>query len=246
MTMRPVYLQAVALVDRRDFVGPRGVETWNPDGADIAPDPRRFFPDQPRLGRLDLPSRFVVCAAGLLPAPTPDIPDATAVILGTTAGCLDADRTFAASVAERPSPATYARTLPTTPGAELAILRGYRGPDFAIIQNGIPGLLAMAAAVQEIASGACEAAIAGEYDALAGAGGAGSAVLCLLGSLPAGDGRSRPVTLARRAADGDGGPTGLETLVPRFLDSPAGAPFALEGTGSGSLIRLEFGPTATR
>ncbi len=244
--MRPVYLQAVATVDRQAFVGPRGTEAWNPEGYDVAPDPRRFFPDQPRLGRLDLPSRFVVCAAGLLPAPTPDRPDATAVILGTAAGCLDADRSFAASIAERPSPATYARTLPTTAGAELAILRGYRGPDFAIIQDGIPGLLAVAAAVQEIASGACEAAVAGEYDALSGPGGSGAATLCLLGSEPAADGRSRPVTLTRAPAGANEAPTGLGSLLVRFLDGPANAPFALEGTGSGSRVRLECGPTATR
>ena len=244
--MRPVYLQAVATVDRRAFVGPRGTETWNPEGGDIAPDPRRFFPDQPRLGRLDLPSRFVVCAAGLLPAPTPDRPDATAVILGTTAGCLDADRAFAVSIAERPSPATYARTLPTTAGAELAILRGYRGPDFAIIQDGIPGLLAVAAAVQEIASGACEAAVAGEYDALSGADGSGAATLCLLGSEPAGDGRSRPVTLVRLPAGGRETATGLGPLVRKFLEGPADTPFALVGTGSGSRLRVECGPSAKR
>lgn len=231
--MRPVYLQAVA------------IEEGTP-----APDPRRFFPDQPRLARLDLPSRYVACAAGRLPAATPLRPEATAVILGSTAGCLDADLAFAASVADRPSPATYARTLPSTAGAELAILRGCRGPAFAIVQDGIPGMLALAAAAHEIAAGACDAAVAGEYDALSGPGGTGVAVLCLLGSEPAPDGRSRPLVVTRGPGDdppGEGrAPAGLRALADAFERLPPDRPLRLEAAGSGSRVRVECGPVTTR
>lgn len=242
--MRPVYLQAVAIADHEVFAGPRGIERWNLDGRDAPPDPRRFHPGQPRLGRLDLPSRYVVCAAGMLPSLPPDRAAATAVILGSTAGSLDADLAFAASVAERPSPATYARTLPSTPGAELAILMGYRGANFAIIQDGSPGLLALAAAVQEIAAGACEAAVAGEFDAVSGPGGPGAAVLCLLAAEPSQDGRSREITATREGAGEGGRVVDLRALYTAFLDSPA--PFSMAATGSGSRLRLDCGPATTR
>ncbi len=245
--MRPVYLHAVAIADRRILAGPDGIEAWNPDGSLAAPDPRRFFPDQPRLGRLDLPSRFVLCAAGLLPAVPPDPDGTTAVVLGSSTGSLDSDLAFAASIADRPSPATYARTLPSTAGAELAIVRGCRGPNFAIIQAGIPGLLALAAAVHEIASGPLDAfAFAGEYDAVSGEAGPGRAVLCLLGRRPDPAGRSRPVSIAREAAPMDGPGAGLEALYGLFQEAPFDRSFVLEGTGTGSLVRVECGPRGAR
>ncbi len=244
--MRPVFLQAIAWVEQQVLAGPDGYESWNPDGHDVPPDPRRFFPDQPRLARLDLPSRYVICAAGLLPPPCPDMPDATSVILGSSTGSLDADLAFAKSINERPSPATYARTLPSTPGAELAILRGYRGANFAIIQDSSAGVAALVAAIHEVSAGSCEAAVAGEFGAVSGVGCSGFATLCILGSRPSPQGRSRQITVVREASGDDGPPARLDSLLKPFLDLPGSVEFDTTALMCGSLVRIHCGPAQAR
>lgn len=243
---RTVWLQAVSFVDRRDLGGPDGPRPWNPDGTQAAPDLKALHPDLARLSRLDLPSRYVLAAAALLPAPFPDVPADTAVILGSSTGSLDPDRAFAASMAARPMPSIYARTLPTTPGAELAILRGWRGPSFAVVQEGSPGLAALAAAIEEVAAGACQAAVSGQFDALGQPGGPGTAVLCALGSAPAPGAPSRPVTVSRRAPDPAVAPADLRSLYDSFRDVPPDRPFAVEGACAGQVIRVDLGPAVTR
>lgn len=244
--MRPVFLQAVAWVNHRVLAGPDGYESWNPEGCDVPPDPRRFFPDQPRLARLDLPSRYVICAAGMLPPPCPDKPDATSVILGSSTGSLDADLAFARSIGERPSPATYARTLPSTPGAELAILRGYRGANFAVIQDLSAGMAALVAAIHEVSAGSCEAALAGEFGAVSGSGCSGFATLCILGSQPSPRGSSRPITVVREALDDGGSTARLDSLLKPFLDLPGSVKFDATAAMCGSLVRIQCGPVQAR
>lgn len=232
-------LLAAAFVDRIGMSGPRGCETWNPDGADVPPDGRVFFPDWPRFSRADRPSRFVLAASTLLPADLPADPSRIAVVLGSRTGCLDADRMFAVSRAERPLPSVYSRTLPSTPGAELAIRRGLRGPNHAIVQDAAPGLRAVAAAMAEIASGACDAAIAGEYDAVAGTPGSGWACLLLLGrpDLP-GPATIRVARTPSGACDAVPARSPLMDLID-FLydpDAPPACEIAVRGAGS----RLEL------
>jgi 3-oxoacyl-(acyl-carrier-protein) synthase len=178
----PVFVHAAAFVNARTSGGPSGIRTWNPDGRDVPPDLATFFPEQPRMARLDRASRFVMAAASLLPGDLPMDPDRAAVVLGSNTGSLDADRVFAASLSERPLPAVYARTLPSIPAAELAIARRCRGPLMSLVQEGSPGILAIAVAVGEIASGRCTAALAGGYDAVEGMAGSGWAFLIVLGS----------------------------------------------------------------
>jgi len=161
--VRGVRFAAWAMVDRRDRSGPGGVVTWNEDGSRNAPDPRECFPDLDRPGRLDLPSRFVLSAAGLLPALPVPLRETTAVVLGTATGCLAVDRDFAATLGGRPQPSLYARTLPTTAGAEVSRALGLRGPGLAVVQEASPGYQALVAAWQEVASSACDAALCGEY-----------------------------------------------------------------------------------
>jgi len=161
--VRDVRLAATVLVDHRDRIGPEGASCWNPDGSRAAPDPREFFPDLDRPGRLDLPSRFVLAAGGLLPPLPESLRETTGVFLGSTTGCLSVDRDFAATLALRPQPSLYARTLPTTAGAEISRVLGLRGPGLAVVQEASPGWQALVAGWQEVAFGTCDAALCGEY-----------------------------------------------------------------------------------
>jgi hypothetical protein len=230
-------LLAAAFVDRTRMSGPAGRDTWNPDGADVPPDGRVFFPDWPRFSRADRPSRFVLAASTLLPADLPGDPSRIAVVLGSRTGCLDADRTFAASRADRPLPSVYSRTLPSTPGAELAILRGLRGPNFAIVQDAAPGLRAVAAAISELSSRNCAAAIAGEFDAVAGEPGSGWACLLLLGRPDlSGPATIRVVRTPTDACDAVPPRSPLMDLV-GFLYDPA-APTAIDVKACGAGSRL--------
>ncbi|MBP7125786.1 hypothetical protein KBD49_05405 [Myxococcota bacterium] len=178
--MREVRLASTVMVDLRDRTGPGGTCRWNEDGTRAAPDPREFFPDLDRPARMDLPSRFVLAAGGLIPPLPKALRDATGVVLGTATGCLAVDRDFAATLALRPQPSLYARTLPTTAGAELSRALGLRGPGLAVVQETSPGYQALVTAWQEAASGACDAVICGEYHVPPADGTAPWVVLALL------------------------------------------------------------------
>lgn len=231
-------LWAASYVNRTVMAGPLGLRTWNPGGTDVPPDGRVFFPDWPRFTRADRASRFVLAASTLLP-PVPEDPSRVAVILGSRTGCLDADRAFTASLGDRPLPATYARTLPSTAGAELAILRGLRGPNYTLVQDAAPDLLAVAAAVQELEAGRCDAAVAGAYDAVEGADGSGWACLLLLGRSTDPDAPSLMVTRTPTQdaeSPRDGSP--LIDLV-EFLYDPATPPERRwSAVGAGSRLEL--------
>lgn len=234
-------LLAAAYVDRTTMSGPAGRGTWNPDGADEPPDGRVFFPDWPRFTRADRASRFVLAASTLLPAALPADPARVAVILGSRSGCLDADRAFAASRADRALPSVYARTLPSTAGAELAILRGCRGPNLAIVQDAAPDLRAVAVAVAELAAGTCDAAFAGAYDAVGREPGSGWACLLLLGRA----GLPGPATLdvVRAPSDAsDAAParSPLMDLVDFLYDPSAPLAFEVAACGAGSRLGLSF------
>jgi len=232
-------LLAAAYVDRTTMSGPAGRGTWNPSGADVPPDGRVFFPDWPRFTRADRASRFVLAASTLLPGALPADPARVAVVLGSRSGCLDADRAFAASRADRPLPSVYARTLPSTAGAELAILRGCRGPNLSLVQDAAPDLRAVAVAVAELAAGSCDAAFAGAYDAVEGEPGSGWACLLLLGRA----GVPGPATLdvARTPSDAcDAAParSPLMDLADFLYDPSAPTAFDVAASGAGSRLAL--------
>ena len=75
---RTAWLHAASFVDAARMGGPGGPRDWNPGGLLDAPDLKALHPDLARLSRLDLPSRYVLAAAALLPAPFPDAPADTA------------------------------------------------------------------------------------------------------------------------------------------------------------------------
>jgi len=260
-----VYIHGVAFVDTNDMGGPGGRRGWRKgEDSDSPPPGKLFFPHFPTFSRLDLPSRYVLGAGSLLP-PIPRAQttgfDRTAVILGTTTGSLDTDLKFAASVAGgQPSGRLYARTLPSIPGAELAVRFGLNGPNFVIVQEGEPGLLALVAAIQEIRSGAAMAAVAGGFEAVQPTDRSGSsvqagAVLVLLaGFPPAGTDDCYRVSVTRspssRSAISSPHPlASLKRLYSKLYDASSAndstAPhasneFEIEGYAGGSLIRLSM------
>lgn len=120
----------------------------------------------PRPGRSDLPTRYVIAAASVLLDVPGNAVDETGVFLGSANGCLDVDLRFAGTLDSRPSPRFFARTLPSTPAAEVAVRFGLRGPNTCLVQSENAGWLAVLAAVQEIEVGSCSEAVAGEYDAV--------------------------------------------------------------------------------
>ncbi len=232
-------LLAAAFVDRTATVGPDGRRIWNPGGEDVPPDARSFFPDWPRFSRADRPSRFVLAASTLLPAKLLAAPSCVAVMLGSRTGSLDADRAFVASCADRPLPSLYSRTLPSTPGAELAILRGCHGPNCAFVQDAAPGMRAVAAAIAELDADRCDAAIAGEYDAVEGTPGSGWACLMLLGRWSL----SGPATIEviRTASDANDALPARSPLMDLvdFLYDPAAPPEReVASSGAGSRLAL--------
>ncbi|NOZ02309.1 MAG: hypothetical protein GXP54_10530 [Deltaproteobacteria bacterium] len=139
-------------------------------------------------GRMDLASRYVLNAAARLASVPEELKDGTGVFMGSKNGCLDVDLRFAATLDGRPSPRLFARTLPSTPAAEVAVRFGFKGPNTSIVQDQCAGLLALLAAIQDMESGACSAAIAGEYDVvdpeLDAARGAQYAAVVLLADRP--------------------------------------------------------------
>jgi len=178
-----VYLHGVAFLDAQRLGDARGVRRWRGDGDPIQPPARLFFDDVASFGRFDLASRYVLGAASLLPEVPAVTAARTGVVLGSATGSLDVDERFAATVAERPVGRLYARTLPSVPGAEIAIRKGLQGPNFALIQEGGADVLALAAAAQEIALGGAEAMIAGGYEVVESRGTL-LAVVALLSSRP--------------------------------------------------------------
>lgn len=215
--MREVRLTAVAWVDHRDQGGPSGTSCWNPDGSRAAPDPRECFPGLDRPGRLDLPSRFVLAAGGMIPPLPEAIRESTGVVLGSTTGCLVVDRDFAATLASRPQPSLYARTLPTTAGAELSRVLGLKGPGLAVVQQQSPGYQALVAGWTEVAWGSCEAMICGEYQVPPADGSPPWVVLALLVAA-SWDVPGRRVDCRYLGAAGPGPGADLRDLIGSFQD----------------------------
>jgi len=162
---RPVWLHAVAFVDGEALGGPEGVRRWRDETDRPHPSWRLFFDDFPAFGRLDLASRYVLGAASRLPPLPEAVARRTAVVLGSRSGSLDADLRFARSCASRPSGRLYARTLPSVPASEVAIRLGLQGSTLSLVQDADPGVLALAAAAQEVEVGGADAAVAGGYEA---------------------------------------------------------------------------------
>ena len=80
------------------------------------------FPD---FRRLDPLSRFVCLAVEAIGE---DFPTRTALVLATSAGCLHADRKFAASLETIPSAGVFPYTLPSTCLGDVAIRHKIMGP----------------------------------------------------------------------------------------------------------------------
>lgn len=200
-------------------------------------------PADPSTRRMDLPSRYVLEATQALSIPEGVQPGSTGVFLGSSSGCLDVDIRFSQTLDERPSPRLFARTLPSTPAAEIALRFGFRGPDTCFVQDEDAGWLALLAAVQEIEAGACATALAGEYDAVdPGTADRGDpfAVVFLLGDSPLAGRCPRSLELAPTTAGTPfcpGQEAGLRGLYAgiRNLDPRASQEWA---AGSVGVIRL--------
>ncbi len=132
----PVVVAAVGVVDEIGIAGSSGVRvSWGDLGIAAPGDGRTFRAAFGRsdetFRRLDVASRTLVLACEALALPAvlaPDRRDETALVVETTAGCLDADLQFAASLAAAMHDAPiFPYTLPSTCLGEVALRHGLRG-----------------------------------------------------------------------------------------------------------------------
>lgn len=159
-----VYLSELAFVDAHSRGTLANTMIWNEDGTRTVPDIATFFPNNPGVSRTDTASRFLLAAGSLLPAIPPELLDDVAVVIGTNFGSLDADRRWVESLAQRPQPRIYARTLSSIPPAELSIFLQTRGPVLTLSGSVSVGFSALATACDLLALGHAKMAVAGMYE----------------------------------------------------------------------------------
>jgi len=174
----PLGIAAAGVADAAGIAGTRlGARAWADLGVDAgAPLWPTAFPAPFRsYRRLDLLSRFVclaVEAAGLDAALDEEARAGTALVLGTTLGCLEADLAFARSLAPGAEidAALFPYTLPSTCLGELAIRHRLRGPCLCL--GVAPGGLreALREAQELLEDPKCPGALVCVGDALAGPG----------------------------------------------------------------------------
>ena len=241
---RRVFLHGVAFVDGSHMGGPRcegGRRRWCEIPGTQRPPAHLFFDDRKSLGRLDLPGRYVLGAASLLPRLAPGLTRRTGVVLGSESGCLDTDLKFVDSLRREPRGRLYARALPSVPAAEVAMQFGFQGACFALIQQGAAGLLAMVAAAHEIQHGDALAMVAGGYEAVEEPSSLAAgpwAVLALLSATPPDDGNGYEVLL-EPGGSARGEPADMHRLY-EIVQHEAPPSFELSCAAGGQPIRLCF------
>jgi hypothetical protein len=177
MSARPTVL-AVGLVDERGVVGTGGVRA---EWADLGVEPpgtgrsfRALFgrPDA-TFRRIDRASRALVLAAeaaGLADVLPRQARDATALVVETERGCLDADLRFQHGRQEGVlEGAVFPYTLPSASLGEVALRHGLRGPALCLSIGPDGRGEALREAVRLIEDGEAPYALAGRVEALAGA-----------------------------------------------------------------------------
>ncbi|MBL8730043.1 MAG: hypothetical protein JNM25_16580 [Planctomycetes bacterium] len=176
MTVTPV-VAAIGDVDRRRIAGTAGLHvTWDELGVDAPGDGRTFRAAFGRgdetFRRLDVASRALVLASeasGLQDLLTAAQREASALIVATTIGCLDADRQFAASLdTEMRDAPIFPYTLPSTCLGEVALRHGLRG--ISICLSVAPGDAddALGEALRVLVAGEAETAVVATVDVLRG------------------------------------------------------------------------------
>jgi 3-oxoacyl-(acyl-carrier-protein) synthase len=174
MTSVPV-VAAVGSVDRERIAGTGGgVHRWHDLGIAASGDGRTFRAvfgrSDETFRRLDPASRMLVLACealGLDRLLTPAQREATALVVATTVGCLDADRQFARSLGgEMLDAPIFPYTLPSTCVGEVALRHGLRGISICLSTAPGTGDEAFAEAVRLLATGEAEAVVAATVDVL--------------------------------------------------------------------------------
>lgn len=93
------------------------------------------------------------------------------LIVGTTLGCLEADRAFDLSRRENPrfaSPAAFAQTLPSTVAARLALDFKLTGPSLVLAAGDVSAAVALRRGVAWMRSFGLQYVIAGGIEQMAG------------------------------------------------------------------------------
>lgn len=176
MTFVPV-VAAIGTVDRQRVAGTGGVDRrWRDLGVDAPGDGRTFRAvfgrSDETFRRLDPASRVLVLAteaAGLDRVLGAGQREATALVVATTIGCLDADRQFARSLgSEMLDAPIFPYTLPSTCLGEVALRHGLRGTSIclSVVPDGAG--VALAEAVRLLAAGEADTAVAATIDVLRG------------------------------------------------------------------------------
>lgn len=188
MTTAPV-VAAIGSVDRDRIAGTGGVAVrWHELPVPAPGDGRTFRAvfghGDETYRRLDPASRMLVLAceaAGLDRVLTAAQREATALVVATTVGCLDADRQFAASLGgEMLDAPIFPYTLPSTCLGEVALRHGLRGISVCLsVAPGEAGV-ALAEAQRLLAAGEADTAVVAMVDVLREPPGTCEATVALL------------------------------------------------------------------
>ncbi len=225
------------------------ITAWRSTGISDAADghvqdmPADLTGDRPRALATKL-------ALELLTHIPPEMREATGVFLGMPYGSLAADLAFQrsrrADGGQFASPAAFARTLPSTLAAQVALAGGLCGPGVVVCAGSASGAVAVARASQWICSGAMESCLAGVLhcgpldDAAAPA-----AFFCLLTAAPPG---AAGLKLTARVEIPTAPPSGVITTAAENLAAIAAladmmtaaekTPQTLTATAQGIAVRL--------